>query len=441
MAVAPSFTSAAAASVPENSSGTIYRAVASDPQNRPVTFSIVGGADAGAFQLAGDGALTFSSPPNFDLPADSDGNNVYEVVLRASAGGQSADLTLAVTVSNLREGIKVTRVASGFTRPVALSTVFDGEKLLVAEQFGRVAFVDGATGAITERDDIEAGIAGSDIVSAAYAGRGMPFIDGLYFLTFNQASGLLLQLYSPATGRTARKLLDLPSSEPFTGKVFRGELGHVFVAVGDPGGTRAQLPSSGYGKLWSSFAYDPYAGASLPSNPTVFVSLIGEGIAYPGGGGEINGETWFADRAIEAENEISFFSAANAPLDFGWPFYEGTTAIAANPPPLEDGPTLTYPKGTAGVNRGIVGGALYTGSIAGIRNHFVFGDLDGRIWSIPLAVLKDGNRHGPADIELRTLDFTPDQGTIDGPVAFEITGSGTIYILDLDGEIFRVDSA
>ena len=58
-----------------------------------------------------------------------------------------------------------------------------------------------------------------------------------------------------------------------------------------------------------------------------------------------------------------------------------------------------------------------------------------------MAVLTDGELHGAADLEDRTADFVPDAGTIDSPVGFATDEMGRFYILDADGEVFRVDGS
>ncbi|MEM5518889.1 hypothetical protein WNY37_18160 [Henriciella sp. AS95] len=101
----PQFTSPASATVEENTAGVILTARASDADGDPVRFSISGGADAAAFDLgATSGNLRFSSPPDFESPADSDGNNVYALTLQASddAGG-TASQSVTVTVTDVDE--------------------------------------------------------------------------------------------------------------------------------------------------------------------------------------------------------------------------------------------------------------------------------------------------------------------------------------------------
>ena len=69
------------------------------------------GADRGQFRLDGTGMsrmLMFSSAPDYEAPADADGNNAYEVTVKAEAGGETATLDVTITVTNAEEGGTVT---------------------------------------------------------------------------------------------------------------------------------------------------------------------------------------------------------------------------------------------------------------------------------------------------------------------------------------------
>ena len=68
-------------------------------------YSITGGADAGKFQISRTGGLSFISAPNFEKPADANGDGVYEVSVRVSDGRESDVQTIRVTVSNLTNEI------------------------------------------------------------------------------------------------------------------------------------------------------------------------------------------------------------------------------------------------------------------------------------------------------------------------------------------------
>ena len=103
---APSFTSTAPTSVPENTSGTIYTASASDPDaGDTVTFSIdPSSTDADDFSITANGALSFQSPPDFEDEQDADQDNTYVVGLVATdGGGATATQTVTVSVTNVIE--------------------------------------------------------------------------------------------------------------------------------------------------------------------------------------------------------------------------------------------------------------------------------------------------------------------------------------------------
>lgn len=98
---APAFSSATAANVAENTTGVAYTAVATDGDGDSVTYSIVGGADVADFSIdAATGEVSFVSAPDFESPDDADSDNVYDLVIRASDGSQTTDLTVALTVTD-----------------------------------------------------------------------------------------------------------------------------------------------------------------------------------------------------------------------------------------------------------------------------------------------------------------------------------------------------
>ena len=78
---------------------------ASDPDFGTVLhYSIAGGADASLFQMnEASGALSFVTAPDFEAPADSDQDNSYQVVVRASDGSLSDDQAITVNVSDVSD--------------------------------------------------------------------------------------------------------------------------------------------------------------------------------------------------------------------------------------------------------------------------------------------------------------------------------------------------
>ena len=118
-------------SVPENTVD-VYMFSANDPDNEDLKiFWTLGGTDAALFRIDGNGVLEFKNAPNYENPSDgvndvnSDGvispaeglnNNVYEVTVRMSSGGEDGvpgdnnhtgddveEVEVTVTVSNVNE--------------------------------------------------------------------------------------------------------------------------------------------------------------------------------------------------------------------------------------------------------------------------------------------------------------------------------------------------
>ena len=90
-------------SVPENYDEPIDRFHASDPEGKEITWK-VDGEDKGDFEITQAGVLSFKEKPNFESPADADGDNVYKVTVDASGG----KVEIEVTVTDVDEAGKVT---------------------------------------------------------------------------------------------------------------------------------------------------------------------------------------------------------------------------------------------------------------------------------------------------------------------------------------------
>ncbi|TSB01856.1 beta strand repeat-containing protein [Sphingorhabdus contaminans] len=82
--------------------------VATDMDGSPLSYTIVGGTDAAFFEIDPvTGALTFIAAPDFEAPSDSDGDNIYEVLVNVS-DGLNSDVQLAfINVSNINDASPV----------------------------------------------------------------------------------------------------------------------------------------------------------------------------------------------------------------------------------------------------------------------------------------------------------------------------------------------
>ena len=58
------------------------------------------GADASKFTVSSAGVVSFVSGPDYESPADSGSNNIYNVSVGVSDGTNSSSVSLVITVSD-----------------------------------------------------------------------------------------------------------------------------------------------------------------------------------------------------------------------------------------------------------------------------------------------------------------------------------------------------
>lgn len=450
---APQFTSPVTATVTENATSTVLNLTANDANGDPVTFAISGGADAGALSLSGT-ALSFRQTPDFERPADSNRDNIYNLTVTAQDGrGGSTSANLAISVLNNKEGIAVTRVATGFNDPAGLGfllslgpTGFVSEgRIAVAQTDGQIFDVNGTTGARTLLADVFDGRPRGRLLAIGFNDRRNNFYSGLYAVAQEPGGRVFVQRY---TRSPLPELEMLPTgSAPVSATIFEGVVrglagGDLYMTLSDEGGNFAQNPGSPLGKLIFLESQDPFAGASFGGSAGYVARIIGNGMRRSGGAGAVNGHILLSDQGGSLEQEMTFFLPDTRPLDFGWPGREGTQGIGANPPAAVNGPTLAYGFGSgADEGTGIVFGGLYRGPIADLDNRYVFGDRSGTFWSVRFSDLVSGFLLGPQQLDRRTEDFVADVGQIESPVGFVVDDLERLFVLDSDGELFRVDAA
>lgn len=139
---------------------------ATDVDGDTVSYAIIGGADSTLFTIdSNTGALSFNTAPVFAAPADSDGDNVYDVIVGASDGLTSDTQSLFVTVTE-----------SDVTTPPASIGTKNADNLIgttgndeIRAKAGNDT-VNGGTG-----DDFITGDAGNDRITA---GKGDDSVDG-----------------------------------------------------------------------------------------------------------------------------------------------------------------------------------------------------------------------------------------------------------------------
>lgn len=441
----PQFTSNTSQSIVENTVGVAYIASATDADGDAVSFSIVGGTDVNSVSISGT-EISFNVSPNFEAPLDANGDNIYEITVEVNDGrGGTSSLSLQLEVTNDKEGISVTRIMTGLVDPIGITPTFTtGSSMAVGLKDGSyILFAGNRSVGDVIAEPITVFPANADftrMLDIAW-GDADEFWRGPMFLYENSFAFSILR---PNQSQRRGGNLTFGTNSEVNGKIFIGPSGEAFASLGDPSGNFSQLGQSpSQDRFGRIFRLEPSAGASILS---LSANQIAGGIREPGGFAEIDGFTAFADQGGSQEHELSLFTLdiftqTTNPLNFGWPFREGTTLIQSGEPVELTAPSLVYSFGTgAKEGAGIVLGTNYTGTISGISGHFVFADKNGSIFSLPTNTLSPTTVQMTRAIELRDLDFTPNEGTFDEIVEIAADENGVLYILDGDGDIFRVDS-
>jgi len=128
--------------------------------------------------------------------------------------------------------------------------------------------------------------------------------------------------------------------------------------------------------------------------------------------------------------------------NYGWDVMEGDGCFdEPNDPDEPDchDPELVLPVHQydhSGEECSITGGVVYRGPARpDLDGLYLFADwCSARIWSLRW----DGAGGVEGDVVDRTDELEPDEGVLDNPVAFGEDGAGEVYVVDQDGDVYRV---
>ena len=473
---APVFSSPASVSVVENATVTIYTATATDPEGNALTYTVSGGLDRAAFQITSAGALSFVTSPDFEAPADSDKNNIYQVEISVSDGTNTTALALNVTVTNdPNDAFRTRRVATGLGGAVFIAPVPDNSgRVFVVQRSGFIRILTPSTGAVagTPFLDVSSQISTSGERGLLGFATAPDFAtSGTFYIYLTNPGGTIeLRKYQTQSGN--RDVGDINSGDvilsiphPTFDNHNGGWIGFdannlLYIGVGDGGGAgdaagNAQNKNALLGKI---LRIDPRTDA-FPADPNRDYAIpAGNPFAGGGGAGEVwalglrnpyrnsfdptTGNLYIGDVGQGAVEEVDLMRPTDGGANFGWNLREGTQ-------PYNNGadsaaftkPVTEYTHGT-GDNQGasLIGGYVYRGPVTALRGLYFFADfVQPRVWTIPVAELVPGQTAPSTRFTLRAL--APNAGTVDQITSFGLDQTGNIYILGLDGEIFVIEPA
>ena len=170
----PEITTSSPVFVAENETAVATLA-ATDADGDDIRWTTSGGADEGKFDLDVDGVLTFASAPDYEHPADADADNEYVLIVRATDGTDTADLTLTVKVTDVDDSLSNDTRLSGLLLSVGTldpvfasgvtsyaATVANGVSSITvtptrSDATATLAYLDGADAELDDADDNTAG--------------------------------------------------------------------------------------------------------------------------------------------------------------------------------------------------------------------------------------------------------------------------------------------
>lgn len=406
---APVFSSPSSASVAENSASDFYQVAATDANNDPVIYTI-GGADAARFTLSSSGGLRFTSPPNFEAPADANQDNVYQIVVSASDGRLTTDIAVSVTVTNVPDETTIVQVGGFYTSDVRAITPVPGSKLIfVGQADGSVRIVDPST---QDLGTLYLTVTGaSSLLSIApapdYATSGR-----LYVTLRNAAGDLELRRYGRSTATSsdaasADLIFKLPASEFFGGDfpavnggwITFGPDGLLYITTASTSEERRVAPDNLAGKVLridvsrDDFPSDSERDYGIPatnpfSSATSGREVFATGFRDPRRASFDGNVLIVGDQQGAADSEINLVRPDDAGKSYG---FEGVA------------PVLRLSPQRISQRSFVLGGNVYRGPVPELAGQYIFyaAVTPEGLKSIPAASLVPGTTRTIADVTSR----------------------------------------
>ena len=358
-----------------------------------------------------------------------------------------AELTLTVAAgAQTFPSLTPLKVADGLQSPTMVTSARDGSgRLYVVEQPGRIRIL--RDGKVLDRPflDISARVLyGGErgLLSVAfppgYAAKGYFYVN----YTDQPNGNTVVARYRTTSDREAAdpasEEILLTIAQPFANHnggmlAFSPRDGHLYIGMGDGGGAgdpqnNAQNPQSLLGKLLrmdtesSEAAPQPEIWALGLRNPWRF-SFDRE-----------TSDLWIADVGQDRYEEIDYQPASGGPgINYGWRRMEGMHCY--DPGCSTAGLTLPVFEYDHSQGCAVAGGFVYRGcALPDLRGTYFYSDYCTAF--IRTFRMSSGVAVGAAD---RTAELAPGGGlSIDNVSSFGEDARGELYIVDYDGEVFKI---
>jgi glucose/arabinose dehydrogenase len=451
---APTFTSPATVSVSENFTDVVYRPVAVDAQNDPLTYGAIGGPDAARFTTNPvTREIRFASPPDYERPSDVGGNNVYNISFTVSDGTNITTQNVAITVTDVKSGYNVRRIPWDSLTSILAGYPGGSGRIVMLRHTGTLALVDPATGSFTSMAEFRStpyfdssGISDITIYDLAFSPN---FVADrtFYIALYRQGQGIEIVKFRMSA--TAVDQVDLASADvifraPIAGTEVDGigfmkfdSAGLLYIGIGssafDVLADSAQDPNSTYGKIMridpssDAFPTDPDRDYAIPaSNPFASGGGLPEvyamGVVHPryahfdpethsivfSDQGSFTSTSGGTSIAFQELNRLD--TTTTQVQNFGWPLMTGNVPkiVGMSYPGLAR-PVAQY---DAFVGNDIRGGIAYRGPIEDFQGYYFFGDASQqKFWRVMSSQIAFG-----ALATIGTFDNVSSMLPVGGPI-------------------------
>jgi len=395
--------------------------------------------------------------PNVNLIVGNDGSNALQ-------GTSGNDLIYGFSPNGPQSqvsSIAATRVATGLTQPLfAVAPPGDFDRLFLVEKTGRIKILDLDTGQVLATAFLDVS---GQITTASESGLlGLAFHpnfaqNGFFYVNLINTSGdTEIRRYQvsadPNQADAGSSTLVLTIDQPAgfgnhkAGWLDFGPDGYLYAALGDGGGAgdpfgNGQNINTLLGKILrldvnsDAFPGDATRNYALPAdNPFVGTAGADEiwafGLRNPWRSSFDRGlgDLYIADVGQGQWEEINLGQIG---ANYGWNVYEGPAVFAGGTPTGGSAvPPIYYYD--HGVGRSITGGYVYRGESEGLQGQYFFADFtNGRIFTLSF------NGASWTAVE-RTSQISANIGAINNPSSFGEDALGNLYVVDFDGDIFRL---
>ncbi len=396
---------------------------------------------------------------------------------------------------------EIERVAAGLSRPVHVTVpAGDQDRIFIVEQHtGQIRILNRVDGSINAAPFLSVGgiSTGSEQGLLGLAFHPGYQSNGYFYVNYTAAGDTIVARYQVsqdpelANAGSAMTVLRFaqPASNHNGGWIDFGSDGYLYISTGDggggndsgsghsAGGNAQDISDNLLGKVLridvdgDDFPADPERNYAIPaSNP--FVGVAGDdeiwvyGLRNPWriSFDRTTGDMWLGDVGQNSCEEIDV-QLADSPggENYGWRLREGMIAtptpggspVGGERPAGAIDPVFDYPHSASTCGDpspsisgcSVTGGYVYRGPVTSLQGLYFFGDFcTADLWSLRFDGSGPGEFDGTNFTEFKVWNDDPEfvlpEGTsIDSLSGFGEDADGNLYILDLGGEIFRIQAA